>query len=1852
MPAPGTYGPGSVLQFAISFDRAISLNSAGGVPSLSLQLDGNRSVDAVLQAPQTTYAAGDSLSFAYTVVDGDLRSSAGIGLPTSVSLPDGSSLTNIDSGVSVAVNPTLPAAHSSGLLVDGVRPLLLGIKEAPGSESNRAEQMFRVSFSEPVRNVDATDFRLTATGSASGLVSAVQAVNAINGVANTYDVTVGGIGGLGRLVLELDRTGTAIADAVGNPIAEGPTASGSMEVDRVGAISRVAGDDRLNVAEASKPELKIKGTVSQALAGQTLNLWLSSGTLTSTPLATVSPIVALGDGSWSAVVPKASLDPFGTENYTLTLKQSITPLGSRDLAIDRNPPTLSDPTNAIANNPSLIGGVLNKAEIAGGLTIKGTTDAEAGQQVDGRLGSINATGMVSNGTWDVQFTDIQLQTLRDGSLNLALAVSDLAGNPTTANYTLTLDTTAQVNLAAISNDGWINTAESSQALTISGAAEGVQDGAAVNLAITFINSSGASTNFYSASGLLSAGAFSFNVPQGQNWVNGTTYNVTVSGSDAAGNPFSDTKTVTVDTEAPTVDLQLAVGSSPAVRFLDPSFAGQFAGVSNTSATLNADELAAGVLLSSSASADASTTLVSVNGSSQLVAPSTSNGATSWSVVLNPERFSLPEEGAVIVSATVTDQAGNSASQSGTLQVDRAATVSISAPVDGVGGNHVLNALEAEAVTLSGTVGRIQVDSSASVSIEVLAKGGSTALINHSVALSSSNWSAPSLDFSGLADGNYIVRTRVSDGAGNRASASQAFAINTAPPVFTSTAFAGDSILNASEFSSSLSPSLSGLVSNAEDGQPVSVTLPGAGSVAGRTLSATVDGGIWSLVIPSDLVAAYGAENGTYTVNLSLTNQAGNTATSTTEFTVDTVAPVVVVVNSPTEAQWGAAALNPTATPFTLSGTVQGLEAGQPVVVTINGKELQATRESGNPSQWSLVVPKAVLKSIRASSNSLEVAARDRAGNSAVLANSFDAPGVPTLRPIIAVPTNRQVLATEGDGLIRQFQANQPVSWSLGGIDPNLVVINPGNGSLSFRKPISLSDGQDYWVLPFVLIATDARGNQTTEDLVLVVRNLPDGNASASVDPLDEDGIAATVEDSATNGRPGITAGDLNNDGISDKLQPNVAAVPWINKENFVAATADPSQAAANGFTSLQASPSVRIAGVDVRKAADLAVDGNGSSGVPALITTSTLQTGGRQQASVSFPYDPLVFRLQSYDALTQEALTSFIDLAPALADGSDPYPGTQVRLVMDLPGDGLLINTYLKWNPSANSGVGGWFEFLADGDASTYDNGAELVDLDGDGRIDQIRLTYTDGDPLGGDIDGLVNGIIEDPGMPGLLAASSQTAPVSSTDVDIVKASGSITVKASFYGGSLVANSAITINTPSNLDPLSALGSIGANDAGFTINGNTISFDLDLQAGQSQASLYGDLNLVGSDLSLTGSSGKRRLAYYGFNNGAALPLIYDPLKKAGARFYDRSGDGIVDFLALAMVNGGYGDLGSGGAGDQVISNSSAAAIVDGGVAALTKVVDDTRTLTVADASVNAAPVNVVLKASLSKRSSTANQIGYLVLDSTELGNVLTIGEMKDRAQTLFSTLESSDLTLPADPSFTGFNREILVVNGQSVRFFEVSDGSLDDIQDSSDSRLRFFSLAELSAQQAFLVSTSGVQFQLDVMSSDQGLNALIGQEQGRAAVLDFSTFSGLEIVTGSLVLAREASYDSITGFYRTLDMEGSVRDALGAILRPGDSGYSAAATYNLVSGLSSLQVGNMRSKLLGGIAITESSFLAPMAMVNGDTYFAFADASSDKLNHFKVLGTNLFGLEDMRGLGDRDYDDLVIGFSFSQIAAI
>ncbi|MDI9406956.1 MAG: Ig-like domain-containing protein, partial [Chitinophagaceae bacterium] len=242
----------------------------------------------------------------------------------------------------------------------------------------------------------------------------------------------------------------------------------------------------------------------------------------------------------------------------------------------------------------------------------------------------------------------------------------------------------------------------------------------------------------------------------------------------------------------------------------------------------------------------------------------------------------------------------------------------------------------------------------------------------------------------------------------------------------------------------------------------------------------------------------------------------------------------------------------------------------------------------------------------------------------------------------------------------------------------------------------------------------------------------------TTEPYDIDGIDYSVEDAAS------TNGDLNGDGIPDKLQTNVSALPWVRKEDFVAgvgankSTFIALQAgnAGDSRTSRSLDENIQIADVSVIK-----FDDPYFNGVPF-----PSQIGNTRITPL---YDPIKFTLKS--------LNKDIDLAGAtnpegryFNDLDPTIDGVQVRAFIDLPAGGLLTDTYLKWNPTLNGGIGGWFEFLADGDLTTYDNGAEFVDFDNDRDADRIVFTFTDGSYAGGDTDGIVNGEIADPGAPAL----------------------------------------------------------------------------------------------------------------------------------------------------------------------------------------------------------------------------------------------------------------------------------------------------------------------------------------------------------------------------------------------------------------------------------------------------------------------------------------------------------------------
>ena len=139
-------------------------------------------------------------------------------------------------------------------------------------------------------------------------------------------------------------------------------------------------------------------------------------------------------------------------------------------------------------------------------------------------------------------------------------------------------------------------------------------------------------------------------------------------------------------------------------------------------------------------------------------------------------------------------------------------------------------------------------------------------------------------------------------------------------------------------------------------------------------------------------------------------------------------------------------------------------------------------------------------------------------------------------------------------------------------------------------------------------------------------------------------------------------------------------------------------------------------------------------------------------------------------------------------------------------------------------------------------------------------------------------------------------------------------------------------------------------------------------------------------------------------------------------------------------------------------------------------------------------------------------------------------------------------------------------------------------------------------------------------------------------------------VSGSF--SRSAAFDSTLAFYAVHDEGGSVRDPLsGRVLRPGDADYARAALSAenlLVTAGSSLAAPDL-AVLPFSFSLAAGSLYAPVLTVHdsGDCFFAFAAANADGQSHFHGFAANAFGVEDLFGAGDRDYDDLIVSFSLS-----
>jgi hypothetical protein len=427
--------------------------------------------------------------------------------------------------------------------------------------------------------------------------------------------------------------------------------------------------------------------------------------------------------------------------------------------------------------------------------------------------------------------------------------------------------------------------------------------------------------------------------------------------------------------------------------------------------------------------------------------------------------------------------------------------------------------------------------------------------------------------------------------------------------------------------------------------------------------------------------------------------------------------------------------------------------------------------------------------------------------------------------------------------------------------------------------------------------------------------------------------------------------------------------------------------------------------------------------------------------------------------------------------------------------------------------------------------------------------------------------------------------------------------------------------------------------------GIAFSLNVDSSSNSEKAILALDLAPLLDGVNIT----QKRLAYFVYSTpvGLAAPMAtaftYDPVKKAGARFFDLDGNGSADTANLQFIDGGYGDKDGVAVPNGVIVDPSTAGAVD-----LSAIFTATaNSLSVGDPTDTTSPASLQVRASLSSRSSTVNQIGYVALNATESLS-LSYDLVKERGTLLFGTLTSSDVP---DLSSMRFQRDINLINGQKLIFFEVVNNTLEAIlkDGSLDSSFRTLDVTKLTYNSA-TAGKGGSILSLFLSNDVSGLGELISSQMGEAPVFDFSSLAG-QALTGDVLIAREASYDSTIGFYKLERSDGAVRDNLtNSLVLPGEVGYATAAlrSTNLFSGFGSLATANRTNKTAELAAFNDAGLLAPFARVanTGETYFSFAAANSDGLSHFQVLGSGVLGLEDIKGGGDRDFDDLIVAFNF------
>jgi len=231
----------------------------------------------------------------------------------------------------------------------------------------------------------------------------------------------------------------------------------------------------------------------------------------------------------------------------------------------------------------------------------------------------------------------------------------------------------------------------------------------------------------------------------------------------------------------------------------------------------------------------------------------------------------------------------------------------------------------------------------------------------------------------------------------------------------------------------------------------------------------------------------------------------------------------------------------------------------------------------------------------------------------------------------------------------------------------------------------------------------------------------------------------------------------------------------------------------------------------------------------------------------------------------------------------------------------------------------------------------------------------------------------------------------------------------------------------------------------------------------------------------------------------------------------------------------------------------------------------------------------------------------------------------------FSLLESGQLSSDYAPTFSLNSDQ--VAQGTFLQFELVQAGTA-----------TLANLNSLNDAQARLSFLGGSAFSVELASRTATTNLLVGD----ADTIDLSDQSGQLDV--AFTVFREANFDNTVGLYTTDTAQGGIiiDSVTRETINPGDAGYKEAAIarkLNVQLTGANGKVSQFTGELTGG------SFLGAYLIADGtdafasEVYFSHAGANTNGADHVKLLGNNTFGFEDMAGLGDADFNDIVVQFA-------